>query len=99
MIRIEVTSKIEVKHVIAKKGSNAGKAFEIPEQHCWAHLPGDPHPTRVIRAVGRDAEALKPGMYMLDPTSIYVDRYGNLAIKSQFAVRELAAVTPSSKVA
>lgn len=90
MIRIEVTDKVEIKHVTAKQGPNAGKSFDIPEQHCWAHLPGDPHPTRVIRAVGRDAEMIKAGQYTLDPSSIYVDRFGNLAIKSQFAVRPLA---------
>lgn len=97
MIKIEVTDKIDVKHVTAKKGANIGQSFDIPEQHCWAHLPGDPHPTRVIRTVGRDGEALKAGMYVLDPASIYVDRFGQLAIKGQFIVRPMTA--PAAKAA
>ncbi len=91
MIKIEVTDKVEIKHVTGTKGANAGKSFEIPEQHCWVHLPGDPHPTRVIRSVGKDKSPVTAGMYTLDPSSIYVDRFGNLAIKAQFAVRPLVA--------
>jgi len=99
MIRIEVTDKVEVKHVTAKRGPNVGQSFDIPEQHCWAHLPGDPHPTRVIRPVGRDGEVMKAGSYILDPSSIYVDRYGNLAIKSQFVLRPAAASPAAARAA
>lgn len=89
MIKIEVTDKVEAKNVTSRK---TGEAFVIPEQTCWAHLPGDPHPTRVIRSVGKGAQPIAAGVYVLDPSSIYVDRFGNLAIKSQFAVRPMTAV-------
>lgn len=83
MLKIEVTSTVNTKSVTKKA---TGEVFNIPEQICYAHVPGEKHPVKMIRSVGRDKKPLAEGMYLLAPSSIYVDRYGQLQIKGQFDV-------------
>lgn len=90
MLKIEVTDEVIVKHITAKKGPNAGQSFDIPEQVCFAHVPGEKYPVKVIRGVPRDGQPLQQGTYLLDPSSIFVDRFGQMGIRSQFAVRPLS---------
>lgn len=87
-IVIEVTNKIETKNVVRKSD---GKPFQIPEQECWLHIPGEQYPTRVIRAVGNGKQPLPAGKYMLAPSSFYVDRFGNIGVRSQFDVMPIPA--------
>ena len=85
---IEVTGNVQTKTVARKSD---GKVFNIPEQECWAHLPGQQYPTRLIRSVGNGAQPLKAGRYTIAPTSFFVDRFGNLGVKSQFDVEPVVA--------
>lgn len=91
---IEVTDKVTTKNVTRKSD---GKPFSIPEQECWAHLPEQQYPTRVIRSVGNGAQPLKAGRYMLAPSSFYVDKFGNIAVKGQFDVTPVASVVSAPK--
>lgn len=88
-IVIEVTNKVETKQVARKVD---GKIFQIPEQQCWIKLEGDEYPTKVVRSVGQGKQPLQAGRYQLAPSSFYVDKFGNLAIKSQFDVIPVAAL-------
>lgn len=91
---IEVTDKVITKNVTRKSD---GKPFSIPEQECWAHLPGQQYPTRVIRSVGNGNQPLHAGRYTLAPTSFYVDKFGNIAVKGQFDVAPIAAGVSAPK--
>ena len=82
-IKIEVTNRVVTKNVVRKSD---GKQFDIPEQECWAFLPGEQYPTRVVRPVGKGQQPLNPGIYMLAPGAFYVDRYGNIGVRTQFDV-------------
>lgn len=95
-LKIEVTSKVTTKTVTKK---STGEVFNIPEQECWAHIPGQQYPQRVVRSVGKGAQPLAAGVYVLAPSSFYVDRFGNLGIKGQFEVLPIAASAPTAKAA
>lgn len=80
-IAIEVVS-CEVRTVIGKNGSNAGKQFMIPEVTAYVKLPGEKYPTKVQFPVGRDKPQPPPGMYTLDiAASVYVDTNGRLSLR------------------
>lgn len=83
MFKIEVTSKVVTKEVTSRK---TGEIFRIPEQECWAHLPGEQYPVKIVRPVGKGAKELAAGVYALSASSFYADRYGNLGIRAQFDV-------------
>lgn len=87
MIRISVTST-EVRHQ-SGNAKATGKPYSLSFQTVWLHLVDrhgqpDPYPTKVeiILEKDKDGTALynPVGDYQLSPSSLYVDRSGNVAI-------------------
>lgn len=83
MIKVEVTSEdLNVKSGISTK---TGKPYEIREQIGWAYLfdaqgGKNPHPTSIRLQIETGDKPFKAGNYMLHPSSIFADRWGQLAI-------------------
>lgn len=83
MIRIEVTNReVHTRHI---KSNRTGREFTFHEQEAFAFVHdrnGDAskYPGRITLTLGDDQEPYEPGMYMLAPQSLYVDRFGKLTI-------------------
>ena len=71
MIRIEVTSA--VRQITWKEG-----AFNV--QEAFAFLPGAKYPTRIEVTPPKGQQQYAPGLYTFDAFSLYVDRFGKLAL-------------------
>lgn len=72
----------------------SGKAYNMNFQEVWLHTldkAGNPNPhpekTEIILETAEDGAALfhPPGEYTLHPSSIYLDRNGNIAIAPRLA--------------
>lgn len=87
MIKVTVTSTdVRNQRGVAKA---SGKPYNMNFQTVWAHTldkSGNPNPfpekTEVILETAEDGAALfhPPGEYTLHPSSVYVDRNGNIAL-------------------
>ena len=78
MIRIEIHPDAPVATIPTKRG-------QMRKQEAFAHTlsrDGKPakYPTRCELVLPDDGQAFAPGTYSLAPQSVYVDRYGNLAL-------------------
>lgn len=87
MIKVSVTST-EVRNQ-SGTAKASGKPYSLNFQTVWMHTYDrqgnkNPYPEKVEIILDRDPEGAalfyKPGDYQLHPSSIYVDRSGNLAI-------------------
>lgn len=78
MLNIQVKSK----ELRKKEGtSKQGKPYCFYVQTVWVHLPDEPYPSKVEISHNSESDAYPFGDYTLAPSSIYVDRFQNLAIK------------------
>lgn len=92
--------KIEVKSSDVQDRTNAGGTFR--EQQAWAHMAdqnGNPHPYPQLIKINLDVKSnqapFPPGMYQLDPASVYVNKFGGLNI-GRIKLRPLAAAAPKA---
>jgi hypothetical protein len=77
-IQIEVKdAKVERKRITRKDGSQ----LEIGEQRAYVHV-GKPYPTEIVIPVDIAAGQMPydAGRYQMDPSCLYVDRYGKLSL-------------------
>jgi len=70
---------------ISGTSTKSGKPYSIREQEAWAFLYGrdgkpQPYPQRVSLSLGDDQQPYEPGLYYLDPSSIYVGDFGKLML-------------------
>jgi len=87
MIKIEISTA----QFDEKRGTSArtGKPYAIREQEAWAYLTDrdgkpHPHPQRIRLTLDDDQPQPYPiGTYQLDPASLYVDRFGQIAIRAR----------------
>lgn len=86
MLKIQV----EALMVEAKNGTSAktGKPYSIREQEAWAYTfdrdgKPHPHPQRIRLTLDDDQKPYEVGTYQLDAASIYVDRFGQIAIRAR----------------
>jgi hypothetical protein len=101
MLKISVESTV----VDTKSGTSAktGKPYLIREQEAWMYgydRDGQPHkhPQRIRLTLDDDQQPYALGAYILDPASVYVDRFNQIAIRAR--LRPAAASAPAqTKVA
>jgi len=75
-VNIEVKSvALEQKTVTGKDG----KQYVIREQDAWVDL-GKAYPQAVRLSIELGKEAYRPGNYALDPSCLYIDRFGKLSL-------------------
>lgn len=84
MLRFEIRST----EVAVKSGvSRRGRPFEIKEQ--TAFLNHNDESRKVVFALERDAQPYAPGVYTIDPSSFYVDGFGQ--VQMRLRLRPVAA--------
>lgn len=100
MLKITVeTMVIDQKSGVAAK---TGKPYSIREQEAWMYGIGrdgkqQPHPQKIKLTLDDDQKDPYPlGTYTLDPASLYVDRFGQIAIRAR--LRAVAAAAPAQPV-
>lgn len=86
MIKVEINSAT----FDVKSGTSArtGKPYSIREQEGWAFLAdrdgkSQPHPQRIKLTLGDDQQPYQPGLYQLDPSSIFVGDFAQLNIRAR----------------
>ena len=96
MLKIQVETMV----VDAKNGTSAktGKPYFIREQEAWMFgfdREGKPHPhtQRIRLTLDDDQQPYPVGTYQLDPASIYVDRFNQIAIRAR--LRSVAQFAPA----
>ncbi len=87
MIRVEIKNS-ELVHVSGT--SKTGKPYSFNKQVAWAHLPGQPYPTRIELTVDSNETGYPIGDYILGPDSFMVDRFGKLTIGRVQLVKQTA---------
>lgn len=92
--------QIETTLVDTKAGTSAktGKPYCIREQEGWMFgFDRDgkphPHPQRIRLTLDDDQKPYEVGTYQLDSSSIYVDRFNQIAIRAR--LRAVAQVAPA----
>lgn len=97
MLKVQVETTV----IDAKNGTSAktGKPYSIREQEAWAFTYDrdgklHPHPQRIRLTLDDDQKPYEIGTYQLDPASLYVDRFGQIAIRAR-----LRAVVQQAKAA
>lgn len=87
-IRIEIkTDVLQPREITPKTGNNAGKTITFYEQEAWVTLPGNdgkprPFPQRIVLNIDVDRKhvAFPVGVYTLDDTSFFINRFAQLEI-------------------
>lgn len=102
MIKIEVNSA----SFDMKSGTSArtGKAYSIREQEAWAFLcdrdgKPQPHPQRIKLTLADEQAPYNPGLYQLDPSSIFVGDFSQLNIRARLRPLAAASVPAQPKAA
>ncbi len=94
MLKIEV----QAAEVNVKQGTSVktGKPYSIREQDAWAYCYDQqgrphPHPMRMRVTLEDNQQPYAPGIYTLAPESLYVDKFGQLAIRAKLRPAVAAA--------
>jgi hypothetical protein len=76
--------KVEVKHQVTEHvtgtSNRTGKPYSFHRQVAYAHLVGEEYPVKFELTHDSPGAAYQPGFYTLDPSSIFVDRFGGLGL-------------------
>jgi len=95
--------KVQVETTVfdLKQGTSAktGKPYSIREQEAWMFGYGrdgkpQPHPQKIKLTLDDDQNPYEVGTYQIDPASLYVDRFGQVAIRVR-----LRSIAQAAKVA
>lgn len=92
--------KIEIKVASFNVRTNSGGTFH--EQEAWAYLTdrdGNPHPYPQLIRINLDVKGNQPpypvGVYQIEPSSVYVNKYGGLNF-GQIRLRPLSVASPKA---
>lgn len=76
--------KIEIKSTEIKSrsgvSSKTGKSYTMREQNGFVVLESEVYPIRVVISLAPEQVAYPPGVYQVQESSFFVDRYQKLAI-------------------
>ncbi len=80
-MKLEIAVEIKHAEVIEKavRGRTDGREYLIREQLGYVDT-GKPYPQEVRIPVENGREPYGPGKYTVDPSCLYVDRYGKLSL-------------------
>lgn len=99
MLKIQVETTI----IDTKTGTSAktGKPYCIREQEAWMfgfdrEGKPQPHPQRIRLTLDDDQKPYEVGSYQLCPSSIYVDRFNQIAIRARLRVPAPAQVAKAA---
>ncbi|WP_429154072.1 single-stranded DNA-binding protein [Aeromonas media] len=83
-----VTDKVTVKSGTSQRTQ---KPYSINKQEGFLFTEGAKYPVRFEFNLAEGATAHAPGMYKLDESSFFVDRYGALSLSGQLALVPIVA--------
>jgi len=86
-MKIEVVNT-EVKQKTVR--SKEGKEYTFYTQEAFFHDEVSPYPSRMLVPVDSLSSAYSVGFYALGDRSLYVDRFGNLALARRYALLPLS---------
>jgi hypothetical protein len=99
MFKIEVKStEIRTHNGVSAKG----RPWTMREQEAWCHFPNHPYPLLIKFSLKEGAQPYPVGFYSIATSSCEVNRYGNLAFKSELDLIPATAASssaPSSRAA
>lgn len=97
-MKIEIVSdKVTVKSGVS---SRTQKPYSINKQEGYFFAAGDTkYPVRFEFNLADGATAFAPGMYKLDESNFYVDRFGALSLSGQLVLLPIVAGQQTSRVA
>jgi len=106
MIKIEVKDgNVNPRVITPKSGNNAGKQMTFYEQDAYAFTTDEqgnarPYPQRITLNIDieKGAKPYAPGMYQVCPSSVFVDRFNNLAL-GRLKLRPLIAASAPARAA
>lgn len=82
--------QVETTVVDEKRGTSAktGKPYSIREQEAWCYFYDKdgkpyPYPQKIKLTLDDDQQPYPLGNYILDPNSLYADRFGQVAIRAR----------------
>jgi hypothetical protein len=99
MLKVEVSSaNFSLKEGVSAK---TGKPYKIREQEGWMYCYGrdgkpQPHPQLIRVTLDDDQEPYQPGNYILCPSSIYIDRFGQPAIRARLRAQMAAPLAKAA---
>jgi len=95
--------QVETASFSLKEGTSAktGKPYSIRDQEAWMYCydrDGKPHshPQRIRLTLDDDQSPYAPGNYILDPSSIYVDRFGQPSLRARLRPSPAAPVAKAA---
>jgi len=77
MIKIEVVGEPQTREITSRK---TGELLRFTEQDAYAHFPHRKYPERITVPLEKGSSGYSEGMYTISADSLYVDRFGKLAI-------------------
>jgi hypothetical protein len=92
-LKIEIHSD----QVEQKSGMSNGRAYNIREQHGFAHLGADPYPTKIKLRLKEGQPPYAPGQYTLHDHSFKVGKYGSLEVEPMLVPAPAAVVQQQNK--
>jgi hypothetical protein len=66
--------------VTERSGTKAGRNWHMRTQQAWAQLPSKPYPTEITITLNDSQAAFPVGDYVLDASSAWVTKYGDLRL-------------------
>jgi len=80
-MKLEIKIEIKSPDVLTKRvtATKTGRVFEINEQLGYVELE-KPYPLEVRVPLESPDKPYSPGMYLVDPSCVYVNRYGQLQL-------------------
>jgi Helix-destabilising protein len=80
-MKLEIKIEIKSRDVLTKRvtAAKTGRVFEINEQLGYVELE-KPYPLEVRVPLESPDKAYSPGTYLVDPSCVYVNRYGQLQL-------------------
>lgn len=95
MIKIEVASEEVTTRQSRKSDPRTNQPYVFHEQEAFAFVAGrdgqpQRYPQRIRITLDDRQDAYKPGLYVLAPESVYVDRFGGLSL-GRVVLRPMAA--------
>ncbi len=85
MILIEIeNTDVDQREITSEKGN-----FSVREQKAFLQVPGSKYPVGFTMQLGKDQLPFETGEYEFEVNSLFINRYGQLAVKRELALQKL----------
>jgi len=93
-MKIEICSaEVTTQQGTVKNGARAGQQYSLRKQQAFCHIEGQKYPSPFTLVLPDDVQVYQPGLYNLQESSFYVDKYGQLALGSRLVLQRIGGET------